>query len=311
MKLLGQEAREPTAEERAKELSIIYTTVADMGIVCLQIVFAIITGSLTLLSEAVRSVLMTAVEIYSLWLLGAVHRDRLRHFKFGIGKVEQFVWLMIGLGLTASGLWVASKVVESVFSTELAPTPLGLAFAAIVNAINLLVNALSFYAMFSASREDDSDIFRAQLKARGVKLGNSLLLQVTLTIGALASDPVIALVLDAVGAAFVSAFMVLSGVSMIVRSLPDLLDAPIGESLENQLTEALAGTSHATEDLVDIRTRRSGQYPHVEITLSPTRHRSVGRLRKRIQEVRKALHDAGHSIDLSIVVSDTDTQSKQ
>ncbi len=310
MKLLGQEAREPTAEERAKERSVIYTSIADIGIVFLQIVFAIITGSLTLLSEAVRSILMTAVELYSLWLLGAVHRDRLRHFKFGIGKVEQFVWLLIGFGLLLSGLWVASKVVESVFATELAPTPLGLAFAAIVNAINFLINALSFYAMYSASRDDDSDIFRAQLKARGVKLGNSLFLQITLTVGALASDPVIALVLDAVGAGFVSAFMVLSGVSMIARSLPDLLDAPVGESLENLLTEALAGTSHATKDLVGIRTRRAGQYPHVEITVSPTPHRSLGRLRKRVQEIREALHEVGDGIDLSIVVAEEKPKSK-
>ena len=311
MKLLEQETRTPSTEERAKERSVLYSSLADVGIIFLQIVFAIITGSLTLLSEVVRGILMLAVEFYSLWLLGAVHRDRLRHFKFGIGKVEQFVWLLIGTGLFLSGLWVASKVVDSVFSTELAPTPLGLAFAAIVNAINFLINGLSFYAMYAATRENDSDIFRAQLKARGVKLGNSLFLQTTLTIGALASDPVIALMLDAIGAAFVSALMVVSGISMIARSLPDLLDAPVGEALESQLTEALAGTSHSTNDLMGIRTRRSGQYPHVEIIVSPTSHKSVGRLQKRIDEIRRALQEVGEGIDLSIVVADETSAPKK
>ena len=310
MKFLQEKARVPTSEERAKERSVLYSSLADVCVIFLQVGFAIITGSLTLLSESVRSILMLAVEFYSLWLLAAVHRDRLKHFKFGIGKVEQFVWLLIGFGLLVSGLWVASKVAESVFSTQLAPTPLGLAFAAIVNAINFLINALSFYAMFTASRGDDSDIFRAQLKSRGVKLGNSLFLQITLTIGALASDPVIALVLDAVGAGFVSALMVVSGVSMFARSLPDLLDAPVDEAMENRLTKALAGTSHSTKDLMGIRTRRSGQNPHVEITLSPTPHKSVNRLQKRIEEIRKALQEVGDGIDLSIVVADKKTAPK-
>ena len=193
VKFLEQTARVPTKEERAKERSILLSGIADVGVIFLQIVFAAITGSLTLFSEAVRSILMQLVEFYSLWLLSAVHRDRLKHFKFGIGKVEQFVWLLIGFGLFLSGLWWwRVKVVESVFATQIAPTPLGLAFAAMVNAVNLLINALSFYAMFTASRGDDSDIFRAQLKSRGVKLGNSVFLQITLTVGALSSDPVVA-----------------------------------------------------------------------------------------------------------------------
>ena len=303
MRLLEEKTRVPTPEEKAKERSVLYSDIADVGIIFLQVSFAIITGSLTLLSESVRSIMMLAVEFYSLWLLAAVHRDRLKHFKFGIGKVEQFVWLLIGLGLFGSGLWIASKVVESMFSVQLAPTPLGLAFAAIVNAINFLVNGLSFYSMYAASQANDSDIFRAQLKSRGVKLGNSLFLQVTLTIGALSSDPVIALALDALGAGFVSGVMVISGVSMIARSLPDLLDAPISGSLEERMTSAIEATSRSTEDLVDIRTRRSGQSPHVEIIVSSAPHSSLDRLQKRIEEIRNALRDLGEEIDLSVVVS--------
>ena len=79
---------------------------------------------------------------------------------------------------------------------------------------------------------------------------------------------------------------------------------------ENRLTEALAATSHATKDLTDIRTRRSGQYPHVEITVSPTVHKTVGRLQKRIEEIRKALHEVGERIDLSIVVAEEKSKPK-
>ena len=49
-----------TPEQRAKEQAILYTTLADLGIVLLTLVFAIITLSLTLIGETVRMVLMMA-----------------------------------------------------------------------------------------------------------------------------------------------------------------------------------------------------------------------------------------------------------
>ena len=246
---------------------------------------------------------MVVVELHALWLLGAVHRDRLRHFKFGIGKVEQFVWLVIGSALVVSGLWVAHKVVDSVFSEQLPPTSLGLALAAFVNAINLTINGLAFYAMLAASEEEESDIYKAQLRTRALKLSNSLFLQITMTIAALASDPVIALIMDGLGASFVACLMVITGISMIGKSLPNLLDAPLGDALERRMTQAIAATSASTNDLVGIRTRRSGRFPQVEVTLSPSSRSSVSRLNKRIEEVRSALQGFGDTIDLSIVIS--------
>ena len=304
MNLVIAQAREPTRKERARENSVIYSSVADLGMISLRLVFSILTGSLTLLSETVRSILMILVEINSLWLLRAIHRDRLRHFKFGIGKVEQFVQLMIGTGLVLSGFWIIGKVIESLFSEQFAPTPLGLALAAIVNAINLLINALSYHTMLAASEEKESDIFKSQLRTRGLKLSNSLLLQITMTIAALASDPVIALFMDGLGATFVACLMMLTGFSMIGESVPNLLDAPIDGTLENRMKEAISATSLSTDDLLDIRTRRSGRFPHVEVTLSASTRSSVARLKERIEEVRNAVAELGDEMDLSIVISD-------
>ena len=129
--------REPTKEERAKEVSLIYAFVADTGITALLVVTAITTGSLTVFGEAVRAVLVISIQFYSIWLLNAVHRDRLTRYEYGVGKMEQFVWVVVGLGMVVGGFWVAQTVVKTILSAEPAASPLGLATAAIVNAINL------------------------------------------------------------------------------------------------------------------------------------------------------------------------------
>ena len=81
----------PTPDQRAKERAVLYTSIADMAIVAGMILAAVGTGSLTILGEATRGGLMTAIEIYALGILYAVHRGQLRRFRFGIGKVEQIV----------------------------------------------------------------------------------------------------------------------------------------------------------------------------------------------------------------------------
>jgi hypothetical protein len=72
---------------------------------------------------------------------------------------------------------------------------------------------LGWFAMIAA-RSDHSPIFRAQLRARMVKLVFSLFVQTTLTIAVLAKDPAVSIWLDGIGAAFVAFMMISVGVKM-------------------------------------------------------------------------------------------------
>ena len=177
-----------------------------------------------MLGEATRGGLMTAVEIYALAVLRAVHRHRLARFRFGIGKVEQIFNLVIGVSLCLSGVWVAERMVVALLTDLLPSAPLAMAVAAVVNAINLSINLLGNLAMLAAARSDNSPIFRAQRRARGVMTACSILLQSALTIAALTGEPTVALALDAAGAGFVAAVMLVNGSRMMAACAPDLLD---------------------------------------------------------------------------------------
>jgi divalent metal cation (Fe/Co/Zn/Cd) transporter len=303
MKLLSARTREPTREEIARERAVILSSIADFLMSTLQLSFAIVTGSLTLLSEFARSSFMLAIELYSLWLLRGIHRGRMKHFQFGVGKIEQFSWLIIGLGLIISGIWIAERVILSFLEAKIPPTPLGLAFAAVVNTANFTVNWVSLFAMVGGSREGESDIFRAQIKSRIVKCVNSTFLQVTLTIAALSSDPVIGLIMDGVGAAFVAAVMVVNGLVMTARSLPDLLDAPLSADEQSLITKTVRESHAPLVRILNIRSRRSGQYPQVEILVSPVRPETASEMHEEIERLRQAIRDLDLHIDATFVIA--------
>ena len=199
--------RTPTAEEIAKERTVLVPTIADTGVLAALFVTAITTGSLTILSEFIRGGIPTIVAYYSVKVLRAQHRGRLSHYEFGVGKLEQLVWVVAGLTLLLGAGWMAKTIFETVVSAEPAASPLGLAIAAVVNAVNLVINSLSLYAMYRASEDRDAGVFGAQVRARVGMVLATLILQVTLTIAALAKDEAITLALDAGGATLVVLIM--------------------------------------------------------------------------------------------------------
>ncbi len=295
-------AQAPTPEQRAKERAVLYTALADLAVLVLQIVFAILTRSLSLLSEAIRVGLMLTIEFYAYFVLRAVHRGRLGKFRFGIGQLEQMCNLVIGVCLVLSGLWVAERVIQTLFFTLEAATPIGLATAAAINAINLTINVLGWFAMISAARADDSTIFRAQLRARTVKLLSSIVVQTTMTIAALAKDPLIAVWLDGFGASFVAILMVAIGCKMAWDCVPDLLDCSVQEDLSASIDSVLDEARIGADEIVHRRTRRAGSFPHVELTVTTMGCNWVGDVLKRAGGLETLLRSHIPDADIAVAV---------
>lgn len=298
-------ARAPTPEQKAKEAAVLYTALADAANITLQFVFAAATRSLSLLSEAIRGTLMLAVEVYAYFVLRAVHRDRLGKFRFGIGQLEQMCNLAIGAGLVLSGLWVAHQVAQLVVFERAAATPLGLAMAAATNAVNVVINSLGWFAMFSASRSDDSAIYTAQLRARTVKLFSCLVVQTAMTIAALAKDPLISTWLDGFGASFVAGLMVTIGVKMIWDSLPDLMDRSVPEDLATTIETILRETDITPDRVAGRRTRRAGSFPQIELTLAPSAREGVRDFLERAERLHRHLQSKMPDADVSVAIQAT------
>ncbi|MCR9212390.1 MAG: cation diffusion facilitator family transporter [Proteobacteria bacterium] len=295
--------REPTATERAQERTVIYASAADTLITISQLIVGLTSGSLAMLGDSVRATIMLSVEYTALWLMRSIHRDKLRRYQFGIGKLEQFIWLTIGLALILIGFWLINTAVIRLFSSDVAPSPLGLAFAAIVNGINVLVNSFTLFAMYRTRHSGESEVFKAQAKSRFIKVINSSALQITFTIAALATDPVIALTTDTIGATFVSLFMIYNGVRMTAKSFPHLLDAPVPSQRYKRITEVAKNAIQHPTEILNIRTRQSGRSDHVEVTITASNLHSVEQLKEQISLISEAVKKEIEDIDLAITVS--------
>jgi len=304
-------ASEPqvTQEQLAQERSIRFALLADLGVLSLAVPVGLLGGSLTLKAEAIRFVLGMSIEIFAYTVMWRLHRGKLHDLEFGGGKLEQIANLVTGIGMLGGAAWIASKAMEIVSGHGEVGTPLGLALAAIVGALNAYVNFVAWDAMRRATQGDTSLVMQGQLQARRVKLICSLVVLFTMTAAALSTDNVVVASADAVGSVFVAIFMVLNGSEMLRIGIPDLLDRSAGKTVRDTVDRVLAGSAGDYRRLDRVRSRRSGRVVFVEIVLSFEPGLTIAEVNRRIGALKQSMAREIEHADISILTTGPTTEA--
>jgi divalent metal cation (Fe/Co/Zn/Cd) transporter len=261
----------PTPEQLAQEHSLRFALLADTGVLALFIPVGLLGGSLTIKAETIRFVLMMSIEVFALIVMWRLHRGKLHDMEFGGGKLEQIANVATGLGMLGGAAWIASQAMAIVSGHAEIGTPLGLALAAMVGALNAYINFIAWDGMRRAAEGESSIVMQSQLRSRWVKLVCSLVVLVTMTVAALSSDNVIVASADAVGSVFVAVFMVVNGMEMLRIGVPDLLDRSAGTNVRDTVDRVLADGAGTYQRLDRVRSRKSGRVVFIELALEVNR----------------------------------------
>jgi divalent metal cation (Fe/Co/Zn/Cd) transporter len=228
-----------TPEQRGRERALILVALLDGTLVCLLLVVGVFGGSLTCVAEALRGGLVDLIALVSLFVMRRLHRGTLTGFDFGTGKIEQLCSLAIAVALAVSAVWVAHDAVALFLSEQSDATPLALTLAAVTGALNVCINVVAWDEVRRAARGRPSAIMHAQERSRWTKLLSSLTVQVTMTLAAIAKDPMLAAMADAAGALLVCGVMAVAAKDLFAESLPDLLDRSMDRLARPALVQAM------------------------------------------------------------------------
>jgi divalent metal cation (Fe/Co/Zn/Cd) transporter len=271
-----------TDQQRAREASVQFALILDSVVFVAYFLAAIFSGSVTMVAELVRAVLMYALEIFALLVMRRIHRGRTAIFEFGAGKLEQLVNMLIAAGMFAGAVWIVFDVVDTIQGDRAIGTPAGFALVAVLAAFNVYENLLAWDAVRRAAQSGGSVIMTGQLRTRTVKLVSSFVVMGTLTVAALAIDPVVIATADIAGALFVAGFIIQTAREMLRAGLPDLIDRSVQEDFQVAINRMLARHFNEYERLDRVRTRRSGESSVVvglgRLRWPPCAHRRMSRV---------------------------------
>src|SRR5262249_52382058 len=160
---------------QGKERAVRIGLVADAAVVGPMILIGVLGGSLTILAEATRGLLLYSIELFAFVVMRRIHRGVLIDLEFGTGKLEEVANLMIGAGMLGGGIWVVFGAIGIAAGQRPVGTPFGLAMAAAIGSVNLYLNLVAWDVIRRAPGIAGSLIMQAQLNARSVKLASSVL----------------------------------------------------------------------------------------------------------------------------------------
>lgn len=292
-----------TAEQRAQERSFLVPISIDWAFLGPYFSVGLLGGSLTIIAESVRWGLMLSLQTYSLIVMRRINRGKLADLEFGTGKLEQVCNLAIATGMILSAILIARGAVDLAIQGHSNASPLGLTFAAIINAVNVLVNFMAWYEVWRTAGPSPSVIVLAQMQTRLTIFTSSCILQMTMTVAAIARDPVIAAWADGLGAMFVAGYMTVMAMGMLRAGLPDLLDRSVDEASQIAVLRSLAHHYLDYDRLDHVRSRRSGKLVFVEIALGFDDGLPLREVDRRAAAIKETISRAIAGADVSILIS--------
>jgi divalent metal cation (Fe/Co/Zn/Cd) transporter len=291
--------REPTPAQRKQERALALVIWLDGLIIPPYLAVGLAVGSLAIIAEALRGGILLLVVGVSLRALRRAHRGLVGDFDYGIGKLER----ALSGGVAVLLLFAAGFIVWRAFVMKPAvpPSPFLAALAIVLVLANLGVNSFPLIPLWRSIRGQPSLIVLSLFRAGLAKALGSVIVVASVCIHALASDPMAGRIAEAVGALVVVGLMIVIAAGLLREAMPDLLDRAIAEPMQMQVNRTLATFFHDYDELIAVRTRRSGNIAHVEITLGFAPERRLGDLSEIVARMREHLEQAIPNSDIVIV----------
>lgn len=256
-----------------------------------------ISGSVSLLSDAIESIINLLAALLAFTMLSIAARPADDDHPFGHDKAEYFSSAAEGLLILVAAVgivWAAGERLSS-------PAPLqALSGGLLIAAVAAVLNGLTAWKLFAVAREEDSLTLRADAE--------HLLSDVWTSVAVMAGlmtlwwwpeqmwlDPVIALV--------VALHLVLTSLRILVPSLAGLMDQALPDAEVSALRESVKGLLPEDVELRALRTRKSGRRRFVDGSLLVPGSLSVAEAHALCDDIEAAMKATLSACDITLHVA--------
>ncbi len=249
----------------AAKLSIIVV----VGLIVIKVVVGVITGSLSVLAQAVDSFLdLFAVSVTFLAIRIAARPADEEH-PFGHGKAENVAAIIQAILIFIAGgsiIYSAVRRIQTHATMEMTEAAIGVMAVSIIASI-----FLSRYLLRVAKKEDSM-----ALEANARNIAADVYSAAAVFIGLIVVRITGLSVIDSILAGLVALFILKVAFDVLRNSFGGLVDVKLPENEENNIRAAI--TEHFEEEVVSfhkLRTRKAGSQRYIDLHLVMPKHVSL------------------------------------
>jgi len=243
-------------KSRAAAISIISNTL----LILLKLIAGFITGSVSLIAEAIHSIMDLAAAIVAFLTVRISDNPADRKHQFGHGKAENISGVIEGLLiLVAAGLIVKEAIHKITAGVEIEIIEVGIAIMAVSIIVNLLVSRY----LRKVSKATDS----LALEADALHLSTDVLTMAGVFIGLIIVRLTGLKILDPIIAICVALMIVKAAIDIIRKSYGGLMDVSLPESEQTAIESCLIEHSNSIVEFHRLRTRKAGSQRQIDFHL--------------------------------------------
>jgi len=275
-----------------------------IGLVTLKVVVAIMTGSISILAQAVDSFLDLFAILVIFFAIVVATRPADEEHPFGHGKVENIAAIIQALLIfTAGGLIIYSAVIRIIQGTTIELTEAGIG----VMLVSIIVSIFLSRHLFKVSRITDSIALEASARniaadvysAAGVLVG---LVVIRLT-GLNILDPIIALL--------VALFILKVGYDTLRKSFGGLVDVRLPKVEEAEIKSCIIEHYSEVVNFHKLRTRKAGSQRYIDLHLVMPKNASVDKAHRMCDHLEQDIETRLHHTSVTIHVEPCSIECEQ
>jgi cation diffusion facilitator family transporter len=233
---------------------------SNTTLILLKLVAGLITGSVSLIAEAIHSVMDLVAAIVAFVSVNISDKPADKKHPFGHGKAENISGVIEGiLILVAAGLIVNEAIHKITTGVSLDVIEVGIGVMAVAIVVNLLVSRY----LRKISRSTDS----IALEADAAHLSTDVLTMAGVFTGLIVVRLTGLQILDPIVAILVALLIVKAAVDIIRKSFGGLMDVSLPEAEQAAIESCLLTHTDKIVEFHQLRTRKAGSHRQVDLHL--------------------------------------------
>lgn len=241
---------------RAASLSV----VSNSTLVILKLIAGIVTGSVSIISEAIHSGLDLVAAIIALYSVSQSGKPPDEAHSFGHGKIENISALVEALLIFVAAIWIIIEAVRKlIFGVHVESLTLGMVIMGISAVANYLISML----LFKVGKKHDS----LALQADGLHLRTDVYTSAGVFVGLGVISLTHVTILDPIVAMGVALLIIRASWELTHESFTPLLDVRLPEEDEIAVRQIVETFRGEFVEFHKLRTRKAGPERHVDLHL--------------------------------------------
>ena len=269
------------------------SVISNVSLVILKLVAGIISGSVSIISEAIHSSLDLVAALIAFFSVKVSDNPPDSKHPYGHGKIENISGVIEALLIFVAAGWIIWEAVKKMIGGEIELELIGAGIAVMI--ISAVTNTIVSKKLYKVAKETNSIALEADALHLKTDVYTSLGVAVGLALIMLTGikwlDPVIAII--------VALFIIFESYRLLKRAFSPLLDTAWKDediaNIESRL-KTLGVNYH------DLRTRIAGAYRFVDLHILIPENVSVGEAHKYCDEIEDELQNIYKDMNITIHV---------